>query len=180
MVAAGSYRITPLVGPDGVGKSMLLRALAEMIAARDPSAPRAPRSVSVGGFACEVLDVRSGAGVVQLVDFPHVVAEGALLPTSGAVGVVIVVKATDSVMPGTRDALLAAHELGLRVVAGVVTQCDAIDDPEMVDLVVMELTDFLAQHGAPPVVAVASIGAMEGAPKWRAGMQGLVRALGCG
>ena len=184
MAAAGSYLVVPLVGPDGVGKSMLLRAVAEANAMNDPSAPRMPRAVSVGGFSCDVLDVRAPSGVVQLVDFPSVVAERALLPTAGASAVVLVVNAKDSVVAGTRDALLGAHQLGLRVAAGVVTQCDDVADVELSDLVVLEVTELLAKHSPhaapPPVVAVGSRAAMEGVPRWRAAMQPLLRAIGCG
>lgn len=184
MVAVGSYFIVPLIGPDGAGKSTLLQAITQTIAARDPSAPRAPRSVSVSGLACDVLDVRTANEFVQIVDFPDAEAQRALLPTSGASAVVIVIDVKESVMPATVDAVLAAHMLGLRIAAAVVTQCDAIDDMELADLVAMEVGEMLAKYApqsqSPTVVTVGARAAIEGAKKSRAAMQTLLHALGCG
>src|SRR5918994_1070682 len=61
-------------------------------------------------------------------------------------GAILVVSALDSVMPQTREHVLLARQVGLNHLVVFLNKCDAVDDPEMLDLVEMEVRELLSKQ----------------------------------
>src|SRR5450432_1001037 len=85
-------------------------------------------------------------------------------------GAIVVVAALDSVMPQTREHVLLARQVGLNLLVVFLNKCDAVDDPEMLDLVDMEVRELLTKYKFDgenaPVVRGASLPALNGDAKW--------------
>lgn len=80
-------------------------------------------------------------------------------------GAIIVVAASDGQMPQTREHLLLARQVGVQRIVVFVNKVDAIDDPEMLELVEMEMRELLNQYGFEgddtPVVMGSALMALE-------------------
>src|SRR5678810_890008 len=61
-------------------------------------------------------------------------------------GAILVVSALDSVMPQTREHVLLAKQVGLNHIIVALNKCDAVEDPEMLDLVEMEVRELLNKY----------------------------------
>ncbi len=96
-------------------------------------------------------------------------------------GAIVVVSALDSVMPQTREHVLLARQVGLNYLVVFLNKCDAVDDPEMLDLVEMEVRELLNKYNFngdnAPVVRGASLPALNGDPKWEESIGKLMEAL---
>ena len=96
-------------------------------------------------------------------------------------GAILVVSALDSVMPQTREHVLLARQVGLTHIVVALNKCDAVDDPEMLDLVEMEVRELLNKYkfdgDTAKVVKVAAFPALNGDPKWEASITELIAAL---
>jgi elongation factor Tu len=96
-------------------------------------------------------------------------------------GAIVVVSALDSVMPQTREHVLLARQVGLNYLVVFLNKCDAVDDPEMLDLVEMEVRELLSKYkfdgDNAPVIRGASLPALNGDPKWEASIGALLDAL---
>ena len=96
-------------------------------------------------------------------------------------GAIVVVSSLDSVMPQTREHVLLARQVGLNYLVVFLNKCDAVDDPEMLDLVEMEVRELLNKYNFngdnAPVVRGASLPALQGDPKWEASIGELLNAL---
>ncbi|KZW02612.1 translation elongation factor Tu [Exidia glandulosa HHB12029] len=81
-------------------------------------------------------------------------------------GAIIVVSATDGQMPQTREHLLLARQVGIKRLVVFVNKVDAIDDPEMLELVEMEMREVLTTYGFEgddtPIVMGSALAALEG------------------
>ncbi|KAK5658522.1 hypothetical protein OQA88_1914 [Cercophora sp. LCS_1] len=81
-------------------------------------------------------------------------------------GAVIVVAASDGQMPQTREHLLLARQVGIQKIVVFVNKVDALEDPEMLELVEMEMRELLSQYGfegdETPVVMGSALCALEG------------------
>lgn len=81
-------------------------------------------------------------------------------------GAIIVVAATDGQMPQTREHLLLARQVGVQHLVVFVNKVDTIDDPEMLELVEMEMRELLTQYGfdgdETPVIMGSALCALEG------------------
>jgi elongation factor Tu len=155
------YLVVPFVGPDGVGKTTLLQALGLHLQRRDGLPAPPVRAVQASGSTAMVLDARIARGFLQHVDFPSAEVEDALLGATPFQGAVLVVSATDSVLPGTLRSLTHAREAGIPRVAVALTKCDLVEDPEMLDLVTMEIRELLNKHeyegDKAPVACVSAV-----------------------
>lgn len=84
-------------------------------------------------------------------------------------GAIIVVSATDGQMPQTREHLLLARQVGVEHLVVFVNKCDAVDDPEMLELVEMEMRELLTEYGFNgddvPVILGSALCALEGRNK---------------
>ncbi|KAG0366758.1 translation elongation factor Tu [Gamsiella multidivaricata] len=80
-------------------------------------------------------------------------------------GAIIVVAATDGQMPQTREHLLLAKQVGIQKLVVFINKVDAIDDPEMLELVEMEMRDVLSTYGFDgentPIIAGSALCALE-------------------
>jgi len=96
-------------------------------------------------------------------------------------GAILVVSALDSVMPQTREHVLLARQVGLNHLVVFLNKCDAVDDPEMLDLVEMEVRELLNKYNFngdnAPVIRGASLPALNGDPKWEKSIGELLAAL---
>lgn len=61
-------------------------------------------------------------------------------------GAILVVAATDSVMPQTREHILLARQVGVPNIVVFLNKCDMVDDPELVEMVEMEVREILSQY----------------------------------
>ncbi|KAF9438947.1 translation elongation factor Tu [Entomortierella beljakovae] len=84
-------------------------------------------------------------------------------------GAIIVVAATDGQMPQTREHLLLAKQVGIQKLVVFINKVDAVDDPEMLELVDMEMRDVLTTYGFDgentPIVMGSALCALEGRNK---------------
>jgi elongation factor Tu len=96
-------------------------------------------------------------------------------------GAIVVVSALDSVMPQTREHVLLAHQVGLNHIVVFLNKCDAVDDPEMLDLVEMEVRELLNKQkfdgDNAPIVRGAALPALNGDTKWEPSIDELLKAL---
>src|SRR5262245_31416869 len=96
-------------------------------------------------------------------------------------GAIVVVSALDSVMPQTREHVLLARQVGLNHLVVFLNKCDAVDDPEMLDLVEMEVRELLTKQkfdgDNAPVIRGASLPALNGDAKWEESIGKLLDAL---
>src|SRR5208337_2400765 len=96
-------------------------------------------------------------------------------------GAIVVVSALDSVMPQTREHVLLAHQVGLNHIVVFLNKCDAVDDPEMLDLVEMEVRELLNKQkfdgDNAPIVRGAALPVLQGDTKWEGAIDELLKAL---
>ena len=79
-------------------------------------------------------------------------------------GAILVVSALDSVMPQTREHVLLSRQVGLNYLVVFLNKCDAVDDPEMLDLVEMEVRELLRQSTASTATTLPSSAAQRCRP----------------
>src|SRR5436190_23247972 len=81
-------------------------------------------------------------------------------------GGILVVSAVDGPMPQTREHVLLARQVNVPYLVVALNKVDAVDDPELVDLVELEVRELLTSYGFPgndiPVVRVSALGALNG------------------
>ncbi|MDR2107576.1 MAG: elongation factor Tu [Holosporaceae bacterium] len=81
-------------------------------------------------------------------------------------GAILVVSGTDSVMPQTKEHILLARQVGVPALVVFVNKVDMVDDPEMLELVEMEIKDTLAKYDFPaddiPIIRGSALCALEG------------------
>ncbi len=81
-------------------------------------------------------------------------------------GAILVVAATDGPMPQTREHILLARQVGVPYIVVFLNKCDLVDDPELIDMVEMEVRDLLTSYGFPgdtlPVIRGSARNALDG------------------
>ena len=81
-------------------------------------------------------------------------------------GAILVVSAADGPMPQTREHILLARQVGVPSIVVFMNKCDMVDDPELLDLVEMEIRDLLSKYEFPgeeiPIVRGSALKALEG------------------
>jgi elongation factor Tu len=96
-------------------------------------------------------------------------------------GAILVVSALDSVMPQTREHVLLARQVGLNHIVVALNKCDAVEDPEMLELVEMEVRELLSKYkfdgDNAKVVQVAALPALNGDPTWQKSIKLLLETL---
>jgi elongation factor Tu len=96
-------------------------------------------------------------------------------------GAILVVAATDGPMPQTREHILLSRQVGVPKIVVFLNKCDAVEDPELIDLVEMEVRELLSKYGYDgancPVIRGSALKALEGDPKWVAELEKLVAAV---
>jgi elongation factor Tu len=85
-------------------------------------------------------------------------------------GAILVVAATDGPMPQTREHILLARQVGVPYIVVYLNKCDAVEDPELLELVELEVRELLKSYGFPgddvPVIRGSALGALNGEEKW--------------
>ena len=80
-------------------------------------------------------------------------------------GAILVVSAADGPMPQTREHILLARQVGVKYIVVYLNKCDMVDDPELLELVEMEVRDLLSEYGFPgddiPIVKGSSLQVLE-------------------
>ena len=96
-------------------------------------------------------------------------------------GAILVVAATDGPMPQTREHILLARQVGVPYMVVFLNKCDAVEDPELLDLVELEVRDLLKSYGFPgdevPVIRGSALKAMDDDPAWTAKIDELMEAV---
>jgi elongation factor Tu len=85
-------------------------------------------------------------------------------------GAILVVSAADGPMPQTREHVLLARQVGVPFIVVAMNKCDMVDDPELLDLVELEVRELLSSYEYPgddiPVIRVSALKALEGDEAW--------------
>src|ERR1700745_2442011 len=85
-------------------------------------------------------------------------------------GAILVVAPTDGPMPQTREHVLLARQVGVPCIVVALNKVDMVDDPELLELVELEVRELLSKYQFPgddlPVVRVSALGALNGEEKW--------------
>src|SRR6201985_506301 len=96
-------------------------------------------------------------------------------------GAILVVSAADGPMPQTSEHILLARQVGVPSIVVFMNKCDMVDDPELLDLVEMEVRDLLTQYEFPgdtiPIVKGSALKALEGDPKSKEAIYQLMAAV---
>jgi len=85
-------------------------------------------------------------------------------------GAILVVAATDGPMPQTKEHILLARQVGVPQIVVFMNKVDLVDDPELLELVEMEIRDLLSSYGFDgdntPIIQGSATGALAGEEKW--------------
>jgi len=96
-------------------------------------------------------------------------------------GAILVVAATDGPMPQTKEHILLARQVGVPKIVVFMNKVDLVDDPELLDLVEMEIRDLLTFYGFDgantPIIQGSATGALAGDEKWVKGVEDLMDAV---
>jgi len=96
-------------------------------------------------------------------------------------GAILVVAATDGPMPQTREHILLARQVGVPSMVVFMNKVDLVDDPELLELVEMEIRELLSFYGFPgdtmTIVKGSALGGLNGEAKWVATIEELMNAV---
>ncbi|MCW3081408.1 elongation factor Tu [Segetibacter sp.] len=96
-------------------------------------------------------------------------------------GAILVVAATDGPMPQTKEHILLARQVGVPQLVVFMNKVDLVDDPELLELVEMEVRDLLSSYGFDgdntPIIQGSATGALAGEDKWVAKIDELMDAV---
>ncbi|ANE52795.1 elongation factor Tu [Flavisolibacter tropicus] len=96
-------------------------------------------------------------------------------------GAILVVAATDGPMPQTKEHILLARQVGVPRIVVFMNKVDLVDDPELLELVEMEIRDLLSSYGFDgdntPIIQGSATGALAGDAKWVAKVEELMDAV---
>jgi elongation factor Tu len=96
-------------------------------------------------------------------------------------GAILVVAAPDGPMPQTREHVLLARQVGVPCVVVALNKVDMMDDPELLELVEMELRELLSSYGFPgeelPICRISALNALNGDPEAEKGIDALMDAV---
>ena len=96
-------------------------------------------------------------------------------------GAILVVAATDGPMPQTKEHILLARQVGVPQVVVFMNKVDLVDDPELLELVEMEIRELLTSYGFDgdntPIIQGSATGALAGDEKWIAKIDELMDAV---
>jgi elongation factor Tu len=96
-------------------------------------------------------------------------------------GAILVVAATDGPMPQTKEHILLARQVGVPKIVVFMNKVDLVDDPELLELVEMEIRDLLSSYGFDgdntPIIQGSATGALAGDPAWTGKIDELMAAV---
>src|SRR5436853_6091012 len=164
------------------GKTTLTAAITKVLADRDPlvnrfvafdGIDRAPEEVARGiTINIAHVEYETAARHYAHVDM-HGHADYVKNMITGAAqvdGAILVVSAQDGAMPQTREHVLLAQRVGVPYLVVALNKSDTVDDPELLDLVELEVRELVSGYGFPgeevPVIRVSALQALAGDPRW--------------
>jgi len=96
-------------------------------------------------------------------------------------GAILVVSAVDGPMPQTREHILLARQVGVPAIVVYLNKCDMVDDPELLDLVELELRELLSKYEFPgddiPIIRGSALKALEGTEEGKKSINDLMAAV---
>ena len=96
-------------------------------------------------------------------------------------GAILVVAATDGPMPQTKEHVLLAKQVNVPRIVVFLNKCDMVDDPEMFDLVEMEIRELLSKYDFDgdntPIIRGSALGALNGEPQWEEKIMELMESV---
>ena len=96
-------------------------------------------------------------------------------------GAILVVAATDGVMAQTKEHILLSRQVGVPYIVVFMNKCDMVDDPELLELVDMEIRELLNEYEFPgddtPIIQGSALGALNGVEKWEDKVMELMDAV---
>jgi elongation factor Tu len=96
-------------------------------------------------------------------------------------GAILVVSAADGPMPQTREHILLARQVGVPAIVVALNKVDMVDDPELLDLVELEVRELLGQYEFPgddiPIVRVSALKALEGDGEYETAVRSLMEQV---
>jgi len=96
-------------------------------------------------------------------------------------GAILVVSAADGPMPQTREHVLLARQVGVPSIVVFLNKADVVDDPELLELVELEVRELLTDYEFPgddiPVITGSALGALEGEEQWEKKIDELMAAV---
>ena len=95
-------------------------------------------------------------------------------------GAILVVSAADGPMPQTREHILLSRQVGVPKIVVYMNKCDQVDDPELLDLVEMEIRELLGEYGFDtecPIIRGSALKALEGDPAAEQSIRDLMAAV---
>jgi elongation factor Tu len=175
------------------GKTTLTAAITKVLAEADPSAnqyvafdgiDRAPEEIQRGiTINISHVEYETATRHYAHVDMPgH--ADYVKNMITGAAQVdaaILVVSAQDGAMPQTREHVLLAKRIGVPYLVVALNKADTVEDPDLLELVELEVRDLLSSYGFPgdeiPVVPVSALRALDGDPRWARSVRDLLDAV---
>jgi elongation factor Tu len=175
------------------GKTTLTAAITKVLADRDPVAnrfvafegiDRAPEE-ALRGITINISHVEYETSTRHYahVDMPgHADYVKNMITGAAQVdGAILVVSAQEGSMPQTREHVLLAQRVGVPYLVVALNKSDAVEDPELLDLVELEVRELLSEYGFPgdevPVIRVSALKALEGDPHWTRSVLDLLDAV---
>ena len=175
------------------GKSTLTAAIVEVQAAKGLATPISYADITKGGtvrdetktvtIAISHVEYQSNLRHYAHVDCPGHADYIKNMITGAAQmdGAILVVDAAEGPMPQTREHILLARQVGVPAIVVFLNKVDLVDDPELLELVDMELRDLLTKYGFPgdktPIVRGSSKKALAGDPEAMESIQKLLDAV---
>ncbi len=175
------------------GKSTLTAAIVEVQAKKGLATPISYADITKGGtvrdetktvtIAISHVEYQSNARHYAHVDCPGHADYIKNMITGAAQmdGAILVVDASEGPMPQTREHILLARQVGVPAIVVFMNKVDLVDDPELLDLVEMELRDLLTKYGFPgdktPIVRGSAKAALAGEQKGMDSIQQLLDAV---
>ncbi len=95
-------------------------------------------------------------------------------------GAILVVSAADGPMPQTREHILLSRQVGVPKIVVYMNKCDQVDDPELLELVEMEIRELLGEYGYDtecPIIKGSALKALEGDPEAEQSVRDLIAAV---
>src|ERR1051326_5945679 len=175
------------------GKTTLTAAITKVLADRDPTVnrfvsfdgiDRAPEEVARGiTITIAHVEYETATRHYAHVDMPgHADYVKNMITGAAQVdGAILVVSALDGAMPQPREHVLLPRRIGVPYLVVALNKADAVTDPELLELVSLEVADLLTEHGFPghevPIVPVSALCALDGDPRWVASVADLLDAV---
>src|SRR5829696_1516431 len=122
-----------------------------------------------------ILAVQAAKGLAKGKSYADIAKGGTVRDATKMDGAILVVSAADGPMPQTREHILLARQVGVPRIVVFLNKVDLVDDPELLDLVEMEIRDLLSKYQFPgdttPIIRGSATAALNGTPEGQKAIQ---------